>query len=447
MPADRWLLQDMSPLLMGSLVPLIEQRGGIAVRARTDGAEAPPGPVAVCLLEITDDEAVALKRVRAVRQARPSVPLVAIGSGLSVEVAVRTLRTGANDVITTAISPPDIIQRTAALICTRPEPDALERLVGSGPLHALLRSEIRDFARMHSTVLVTGETGTGKGLIARLLHQMSERSQGPFVHVDCAALSPSVIESELFGHERGAFTGAVQRRQGRFELAATGTIFLDEIGNLELGLQSKLLRVLQDREYERIGGAETLRMEARVIAATSTNLETAIAKGTFRPDLFYRLNVIRIHVPALRDRREDVPQLCADAARRVSPPGKMPVRFSREAERLLMDYDWPGNVRELMNIVERLAIRVQGEVQSEDVQYVLKASHPVSLPRPEVLVRPAALPGGADSRSYADPQVFGEILTETGGNIARAARRLRVARSTLCYWISQYRLEGLIPKD
>ncbi len=239
--------------------------------------------------------------------------------------------------------------------------DPNRELIGESRLMRKLRHEIRAVAPLRATVLLTGETGTGKGAAAHALHARSRQAHGPFVHVDCAALSPTLIESELFGHERGAFTGALDRRVGRFELAAEGTVFLDEIGELEERQQAKLLRVLHDREYERIGGVATLPMTARVIAATSRGLLQEVREGRFRADLYFRLNVVQLRLPPLRERRGDVallvrallPRLAASLG--VASCELDGAVFSRLASR-----SWPGNVRELMNVLERLLIRGAG---------------------------------------------------------------------------------------
>jgi transcriptional regulator with GAF, ATPase, and Fis domain len=239
----------------------------------------------------------------------------------------------------------------------RPQVGGDLRIVGESAAAQELRRHVDAVAGSAATVLLTGETGTGKGLVARLVHQRSLRCARPFVHVDCAALSSSVIESELFGHERGAFTGAWQRRVGRFEQAGEGTIFLDEIGELEPPLQAKLLRALQDRVFERVGGGQALPVRARVVAATNRDLPTEIAAGRFRADLYYRLQVFEIAIPPLRERRRDVPPLFARAVERF---GAANVGVSESFQEVLCAYDWPGNVRQVMNLAERLLVAHPG---------------------------------------------------------------------------------------
>jgi DNA-binding NtrC family response regulator len=243
----------------------------------------------------------------------------------------------------------------------RPAPRRVRRhgpthgLVGESPSVEAIRRALRAVAPTRSTVLVTGETGTGKGLVARLLHELS--GEDTFVHVDCASLAPSVIESELFGHERGAFTGAAERHVGRCERAGSGTLFLDEIADVEPALQAKLLRVLQDRVFERVGGRTTLPLRARVVAATNRDLAAEIAAGRFRADLYYRLQVVELRVPALRHRKGDLPLLFRAAVERIYACRAAPApRASAGLHARLAAWDWPGNVRELLNLAERLSV-------------------------------------------------------------------------------------------
>ena len=206
---------------------------------------------------------------------------------------------------------------------------------------------------MAATVLIEGETGTGKELVAKAIHQASPRAAGPLVAVNCAALPETLLESELFGHEKGAFTSAMNQRKGRFELADGGTIFLDEIGEVPLPMQAKLLRVLQERRFERVGGAESIEVDVRIIAATNKDLRKLSADGKFREDLYYRLNVVKIELPALRDRAEDIPLLAAHFTEKYARPGTSPRQIAPEAMEILLRYDWPGNIRELENAIER----------------------------------------------------------------------------------------------
>jgi len=246
-----------------------------------------------------------------------------------------------------------------------------EEIVGASPALRAALALVTKVAPTDSTVLITGETGTGKELVARALHRQSRRSLRPCVSVNCAATPPSLIATELFGHERGAFTGAVQRRSGRFELAAGGTLFLDEIGELPTEIQIALLRVLQEREFERVGGTTTLRADVRVVAATNRDLATAIAAGTFRSDLYYRLNVFPIEIPPLRERREDIRLLVEVFVDRYASRTRKAIRrISKKTLALLEAYPWPGNVRELQNVIERSVIMCESETFSIDESWL-----------------------------------------------------------------------------
>jgi len=242
------------------------------------------------------------------------------------------------------------------------QPFMFEDIVGSSPALQTVLSSIVKVAPTDSTVLITGKTGTGKELIARAIHKHSQRSGQAFISVNCASIPSSLIASELFGHEKGAFTGATQRRQGRFELAHGGTIFLDEIGELPTETQIALLRVLQERQFERVGGTRVIATDVRIITATNRDLAGAIASGTFRSDLFYRLNVFPIHVPSLRDRREDIPMLVEYFLKRYAEKARKQIdKIDKNTLKLCQSYHWPGNIRELQNIVERSVILCTGD--------------------------------------------------------------------------------------
>src|SRR5580698_9821272 len=246
-------------------------------------------------------------------------------------------------------------------------PAAFDGIVGESAGLKVVLEEVRLVAPTDSTVLILGETGTGKELIARALHAQSKRSTRPFIRVNCAAIPPSLIASELFGHEKGAFTGALQRRLGRFEAANHSTIFLDEVGELPMETQIALLRVIQEREFERVGSSQPISVDVRIIAATNRDLRAAVAAGTFRQDLFYRLNVFPVLLPALRDRIEDIPLLMDHLVERYSKKvGKSFRTIRMNTIELLQSYDWPGNIRELQNVIERAVILCEGEMFSVD---------------------------------------------------------------------------------
>jgi transcriptional regulator with GAF, ATPase, and Fis domain len=304
-----------------------------------------------------------------------------------------------------------------------------EEIVGTSKSLKAVLSRIAKVGPTDSTVFITGETGTGKELIARAVHKRSQRSGRTFVSVNCAAIAPSLISSELFGYEKGAFTGATQRRLGRFELADGGTIFLDEVGELLPETQAALLRVLQEREFERVGGGQPIRVDVRVIAATNRDLKTAVAKGTFRQDLFYRLNVFPIEAPPLRDRKDDILMLVEYFVHRYAGRiGKNIRSVDKKALDLLQSYDWPGNIRELQNIIERSVILNAGDVLSVDELWI-----PKETPKATSWVE-----GSKDLKVEGEPRSEREIieaaLVETRGRVSGpsgAAAKLQIPASTL----------------
>src|SRR6202140_2299984 len=312
-----------------------------------------------------------------------------------------------------------------------------EEIVGTSPGLQGVLSRVTKVAPTDSSVLVSGETGTGKELIARAIHKRSRRSQRAFVSVNCAALAPTLISSELFGHEKGAFTGAMQRRLGRFELANGGTIFLDEIGEVPLDTQVALLRVLQEREFERVGGTQPVKIDVRVIAATNRDLEAAVASGTFRPDLYYRLNVFPIEVPPLRERQDDVLMLLEHFVHRFAQKmGKHFKKIDKRTVELFRSYPWPGNIRELQNVVERSVIVSSDGVFCVDAAWLSRDSRRVSLPQqPE--------PADADKDASRERQIIEDALTGSRGRVSGpngAAARLRVPPSTLEHRVKKLRI-------
>jgi two-component system NtrC family response regulator len=292
-------------------------------------------------------------------------------------------------------------------------------------------------AASNATVLIQGESGTGKELFARLIHRLSQRSGKPLVVVNCAALSETLIESELFGHERGAFTGATQRRLGRFEQADGGTLFLYEIGDISLVVQVKLLRLLQEGEFQRVGGNQTLKADVRVISATNQNLESKVKNGTFREDLYYRLNVVPIKIPPLRERREDIIPVVEHFVKRFSKANRKPIEgVSREAMDQLVKYDYPGNIRELENILERAV------VVSRDA--ILTAGDlPFGVRKPDEEEESGAGEGSLrKALETLERRMVEDALQEAGGNQSRAAEKLGLSERMLRYKLKKYRLKS-----
>ncbi|MEI6341246.1 MAG: sigma-54 dependent transcriptional regulator [Verrucomicrobiota bacterium] len=390
--------------------------------------------------------------VRSIRHAQPSIPIILMTAHGSPESVIEATKEGALDylskpfeieeflnVIRRSLEPPGARQA----VRTDPHP-ATSRLVGSGRAMQGLYKEIGRLAPRPVNVLVLGETGTGKELIARALHEHSSRVSKPFVALNCAALSEALLESELFGHERGAFTGAVERRIGRFEQANEGTLFLDEIGELSPSTQAKLLRVLQEGTFERVGGRHVLQSKARIIAATHVDLTTAMAKGSFREDLYYRLNQATLAVPPLREHSEDIPDITRHfielhAARMACPPIDLPDPFMV----VLQGHSWPGNIRELENVVRQILIRSDGRApRAEDLADLLKTSPPPAAPGPPALesIIHATLEAAARGEirdchavmvRRVEHALLAQAMDRADGNQSQVARWLGISRVTL----------------
>ena len=410
--------------------------------------------VVVVVVGLSGADETAFERVRMVAKTARGVPVVVLGRELGGELAFRCAGLGVAAVIDLPAPTLDVVARVATHVGTGTTSPEVASLIGQSEPMQGLRREVHEAARVDSKVLLQGETGTGKGLVARLVHELSSRRGEPFIHVDCAALSPTLIESELFGHEKHSFTGAGGLRRGRFEIAASGTIFLDEIGDLDATLQSKLLRVLEDRVFERVGGSQSLPMTARVIAATCHDLAQLVSQGRFRPDLYFRLNVISISVPPLRERLDDLPALARAAVERLSETLGIPAPAIGDSFFApLRQHRWPGNVRELFNVVERILVRGRaGTLEADDLEGLLARSVP---PPAAVLadrgveaeLRTAASPADLSPSEQADALRLAEALRETGGNVSRVSRRLEMPRGTLRHRIHKYRLDHLVQKD
>jgi two-component system response regulator HydG len=369
----------------------------------------------------------------------PVIMMTAFGE---VETAVGAMRAGARDYLAKPVNFAELsvvlareldqrrLRQEARLLRARlAERYSFDNIVGSAaPMQAVFKT-VQQIAGSRASVLITGESGTGKELIAAAIHQRSPRAKGPFVKLHCAALAESLLESELFGHERGSFTGAQGRRDGRFQQAHGGTLFLDEIGEISPAVQVKLLRFLQEREFERVGGNETISVDVRVIAATNRDLQRMVAEGTFREDLFYRLNVINLEMPALRARPSDVPLLAAHFLRKYSAEnGKQVDGFSDDALERLSAYGWPGNVRELENVVERAVVMAQGAtIGIGDLPQHLvpaKARGAVQIP-------------GA-TMDEIERYAITRTLEATGGSTSRAADILRMSVRKIQYKLHEY---------
>jgi DNA-binding NtrC family response regulator len=377
-------------------------------------------------------------------QRYPEIIAIVITGFGTVKDAVDAIKQGAADFITkpfqfdallhvlnSALEQRRLKSENAYLRSQLEERYKLDGLVGRSALMRDLFGLLEIVASTSSTVLITGETGTGKELAARAIHHNSARRANRFVAINCSAIPETLLEAELFGHTRGAFTGAVGNRQGRFEQAHKGTLFLDEVGTMSPALQAKLLRVLQEREFERVGDSHTIKVDVRVIAATHSDLQRMVAEGSFREDLFYRLNVIPVKLPALRDRREDIPLLVQHFIQRLAADaGRAPVKVSQEAMRSLMAYAWPGNVRQLENAVERALAFTQGRGQID----VHDLTPEIRETPPPAAIDPFLPDDGLDFETYisgVELALIRRSLERTQGNKRQAAKLLKLKRTTL----------------
>lgn len=384
-----------------------------------------------------------------VRRFWPSSQVVIMTAYGEIDTAVQAMKLGAADYLTKPFTSPEEIRLLARRLLekTKVEEDLaiLKDQVTSGlpPLETVFQGAlmqkcldlVRRVAPTQATVLITGESGTGKELVARAVHELSPRKGRALISVHCAALSETLLESELFGHEKGAFTGAVQTRKGRFELADGGTLFLDEIGEISMTLQVKLLRVLQERTFERVGGTATLQTDTRIVVATNRNLEREVAEGRFRNDLFFRLNVFPIHLPPLRDRKDALLPLARYFLEKYRLAfGKPALHLSENAEAALLAYSWPGNIRELENIIERSAILARDRITEDMIP-----GGGESLPREGQRTDPVQEQGRLKK---TEKQVILDALREAGNNRTRAALMLGISRRTLQYRLKEYGITG-----
>ncbi len=359
------------------------------------------------------------------RRVQPKAPVIVMTAYGTVSDAVEAMKLGAFDFLEKPVEVDDLLDLVEAAIGDSAREEAFSApgaptIIGRHPRLRAAQRLLKRVAPTESTVLLTGESGTGKELFARCLHGFSKRASGPFIAVNCAALPEALMENELFGHEKGAFTGADRRQAGRFEKAQSGTLFLDEIGELALGVQAKVLRVLEERTFERVGGGSTQRSDARLVAATNRNLETMVREGTFRADLFYRLEIFPIEIPPLRHRRSDVPLLARHLLGILSERhGRPKLQLTEEACRFLSQRPWPGNVRELGNLLERAIIVCDGpRLTASDLDQLGK-------------------PPAEDERTRVR-----QVLREAGGDKKEAAKLLGVSYRTLQRRVQRYDLEG-----
>jgi DNA-binding NtrC family response regulator len=424
----------------------------VELQLRAEGYEVDAAASAESALRIADRAAIILTDLRlpgmsgldlldAIRRQNANAAVIVMTAYGTVETAVEAMKRGAVDFLPKPFSMDHlaaVLRKAAELRALRDENRELKaelgrrydfaNIIGSSAGMREVLATVERVAPSRATVLLCGESGTGKDLIARAIHHHSPRAQRPFVKINCTALPENLMESELFGYEKGAFTGAAQTKPGKFEQADTGTVFLDEIGDVPPGIQVKLLRILQEREFERLGSNKTRQIDVRIVAATNVDLRAALEEGRFREDLYYRLNVVPINIPPLRERREDIPAL----ARRFAGSA---CEFSEDALEKLMAHDWPGNVRELENVIERSLVLANGKLlRAADIRLDTVAR---SRSAPEGLF----LPEGMTLEQF-EHAVLREALKRAGGNKSQAARLLGLTRNALRYRLSQIGLDS-----
>ncbi|WP_374989785.1 sigma-54-dependent transcriptional regulator [Humidesulfovibrio sp.] len=420
---------------------------------RVEGAEDGDSAVVLCRqrpydLILMDVRMAGLSGIEALKEIKaynPAIPILIMTAYSNVESAVEAIKAGAYDYLTKPLDFDELkltLERALDHTSLRDENKALRvtlaasfdpgGIIGSSPPMRQLLDMLSTIAPSEATVLITGESGTGKELIAKAIHANSSRRNGPYVAVNCAALTETLLESELFGHEKGAFTGAERRRDGRFQMADKGTIFLDEIGEISMTMQVKLLRAIQEREVQRVGGDHAIKVDVRILAATNRDLMHEVELGRFRQDLYYRLNVVTLSLPPLRDRVEDIPLLATHFLKKfASKNGKQVKGFTPEAMDRLLKYPWPGNVRELENGVERAVVLLAGEYIREQ-----------DLPSAIALSGAGASPAGVNIQDMTLDEIervaILDALEGAGGNKSETARKLGITRKTLHAKLQRY---------
>lgn len=398
------------------------------------------------ILDLKMPEMDGMDVLKKAKELNPKLPVVMLTAHGTIETAIEAMKIGATDYLTKPFDLDElkmVIRQNLVMSQLVSEVNFLRseltkkyrKMIGESPAIKDVMYLIEKVSNSSATVLITGESGTGKEVAAVAIHQSSPRRDYPFVPVNCAALPENLLESELFGHEKGAFTGALARKMGRFELADKGTIFLDEITEMPLSMQVKLLRVLQEKSFERVGGTETLNVDVRIIAASNRDISTAIEKGLFREDLYYRLNVLHINLPPLRDRKEDIPVLTSHFLEKLRPT-YLVNSIAEDAMKLLLKYNWPGNIRELQNVLERAAIISRSnEITADDLPREFQTSQPKS--GGELVIN---IPDSGISLEDLEKELIIKALEKSKGNQTRAAQLLGITRSALLYRIQKHGL-------
>ncbi len=447
----RILVVDDEEKIRQSLSGILADEGYEVLEAR-DGPQAlkqmETDPPDLVLLDIWMPGMDGMEILERIKGPAPSLPVIMISGHANIELAVRAVKLGAYDFIEKPLSLEKVLLTVNnALVFSKLEQEnrALRQeiqkkyeIVGNSPEIQQLKEQIKIVAPTNGWVLITGENGTGKELVARGIHDLSLRADKPFVEVNCAAIPEELIESELFGHEKGSFTGALTKRRGKFDLANEGTIFLDEIADMSLKTQAKILRILQEQKFERVGGSEMIYVEVRVIAATNRDLKDEILKGKFREDLYYRLNVIPIAVPPLRERKVDIPLLVEHFISNFCLENHKELKkMTPEAMDFMSSYHWPGNVRELKNLVERMVIMTRGNViEGKDVPAPIREQK-----RPSVEPSYFEYDMLKDARREFEKRFIMKKLAENDENISKTAEVIGIERSNLHRKIKSYGIE------
>jgi len=418
------------------------QRDGTTVVRETDPQQVlgrvESEPVDLAILDVRMPGMNGLELLRKLRERTPDLPIIIMTAFGSVDTAVQAIASGAIDYLSKPMDVDQIRRAVTKALSERtevraklPGVDEVAGIAGRSTAMVEVYKAIARVAPSRSTVLILGESGTGKEMVSRAIHEHSPRRERPFIAVDCAALTETLLESELFGHVRGAFTGALTDKPGLFVEADGGTLFLDEIGDISPAMQMKLLRVLQEQQVRPVGGNQWRRIDVRVLAATNRDLQSAVAKGQFREDLYYRINVFTIPLPPLRERREDIPLLVEHLIRRAArESGKLVTGMSQEALELLSRYDWPGNVRELAHVIERSVVLAHRETIGLD-----ELPHEVRYP---ATARPTDMLGDRPTLEELKRRYIHRVVEESGGNISRAAAILGVDRRSLYRMLQRY---------
>ncbi len=439
----RILVVDDEEIVRESLVEWLKEDGYYA-EAAADGFEAleklKEKSWDIALVDLKMPKMDGIELLEKIKEQSPDTQVIIFTAYATVHTAVQAIKKGAYDYLVKPLDPEEVSLLIERLIRSQElvrEVSYLRKelskqykfhdLISKSPKMQQIFELAKVVAKSNSNVLILGESGTGKELLARAIHNESPRANGPFVAVSCVAIPDTLLESELFGHEKGAFTDAIAQKKGKFELAHGGTLFLDEIGDISPKMQLALLRVLEEREFTRVGGTKPIKVDVRIIAATNRNLQKAVEEGRFRDDLYYRLNVITIQIPPLRERKEDIPLLVEHFVEKFNiQMGKRVKGVSQEAMRLLMEYDWPGNVRELENVIERAMVIAKGEWITPDDLFLPTSSKAEENPMSLEAVEKAHIL---------------KVLNDTGWNIQRSAQILGIDRTTLYHKIKRYGLK------